>query len=105
MRFPTLATVVAFTAPFLVTAVPTKFKRAADADILVLSAYHSRQILVWSGLLIALCCVHRIRPSVGATGNRVLQAGPRQVRRTGLYRRWHSPSRHRRPELPGYPRP
>ena len=37
MRFSTLA--VAFTAPFLVSAVPTKIKRAAANDILVLRAY------------------------------------------------------------------
>ena len=37
MRFATLA--VAFTAPFLVSAAPTKHKRASDNDILVISAY------------------------------------------------------------------
>ena len=40
MRF---ATVVAlFTAPFLVSAVPTKVKRASPNDKLVLSAYQSQ---------------------------------------------------------------
>jgi len=37
MRFATFA--VALVAPFLVSAVPTKFKRASDNDKLVLRAY------------------------------------------------------------------
>jgi hypothetical protein len=37
MRFATIA--VAFIAPFLVSAVPTKFKRASANDVTVISAY------------------------------------------------------------------
>ena len=50
MRFATLA--VAFTAPFLVGAMPTKVKPVGPLDVLVLRAYECCQKLVW--LLITL---------------------------------------------------
>ena len=51
MRFFTLA--AALVAPLLVSAAPTKHKRASDVDITVLSAYHPYQEHLH--LLIPLC--------------------------------------------------